>query len=58
MKLTRLQIAATKNVAWRSRNDGIRCNAVLPGAIDSSIGKMIASGHNEMWDSEGYVQVE
>ena len=58
MKLTGLQIGATKNVAWRFRNDGIRCNAVLPGAIDSSIGKTIASGHNEMWDSEGYAQVE
>lgn len=52
------QIGATKNVAWRFRNDGIRCNAVLPGAIDSSIGKTIASGHNGLWDSEGYAQVE
>ncbi len=57
-KADQVKIGATKNVAWRFRNDGIRCNAVLPGAIDSSIGKTIASGHNEMWDSEGYAQVE
>jgi NAD(P)-dependent dehydrogenase (short-subunit alcohol dehydrogenase family) len=24
-------VDATKNVAWRFRKDGIRCNAVLPG---------------------------
>lgn len=24
-------VGATKNVAWRFHNDGIRCNAVLPG---------------------------
>ncbi|KAL2018920.1 hypothetical protein VTK56DRAFT_10287 [Thermocarpiscus australiensis] len=51
-------IGATKNVAWHFRNDGIRCNAVLPGAIDSSIGKTIASGHNELWDKGAFVQVE
>lgn len=53
-------IGATKNVAWRFRNDGIRCNAVLPGAIDSSIGKMIAAGHSssEVWDAEGFAQIE
>lgn len=50
------QIGATKNVAWRFRNDGIRCNAVLPGAIDSGIGKTIASGHNEAWDEEGFAE--
>jgi NAD(P)-dependent dehydrogenase (short-subunit alcohol dehydrogenase family) len=50
------QIGATKNVAWRFRNDGIRCNAVLPGAIDSSIGKTIASGHNEAWDEGGFAE--
>ncbi|KAF5514895.1 Short chain dehydrogenase andC [Colletotrichum fructicola] len=36
-------IGATKNVAWRFRKEGIRCNAVLPGAIDSRIGKAIAT---------------
>lgn len=24
-------VGATKNVAWRFHNEGIRCNAVLPG---------------------------
>ncbi|KAK3357208.1 hypothetical protein B0T25DRAFT_566515 [Lasiosphaeria hispida] len=48
-------IGATKNVAWRFRNDGIRCNAVCPGAIDSSIGKAIADGP---WDAEGFAEVE
>ncbi|KAK3989490.1 hypothetical protein QBC44DRAFT_327451 [Cladorrhinum sp. PSN332] len=54
-------LGATKNVAWRFRNEGIRCNAVLPGAIDSSIGKRIASGHTNdlLWlDPEAYAQVE
>lgn len=26
------QVGVTKNVAWRFRNDGIRCNAVCPGS--------------------------
>lgn len=54
----RRQIGATKNVAWRFRNDGIRCNAVLPGAVDSDIGKAIASGRNERWDSESFAEIE
>ncbi|KAK1509931.1 bacilysin biosynthesis oxidoreductase bacC [Colletotrichum tamarilloi] len=53
-------IGATKNVAWRFRKEGIRCNAVLPGAIDSRIGKAIAAGHggDEEFDAEAYAQVE
>ncbi|KAF4454646.1 NAD(P)-binding protein [Fusarium austroafricanum] len=27
----------TKNVAWRFRHDGIRCNAVCPGAMTTNI---------------------
>ncbi|KAK4221247.1 hypothetical protein QBC38DRAFT_492461 [Podospora fimiseda] len=52
-------LGATKNVAWRFRNEGIRCNAVLPGAIDTSIGKTIAtaSGKNGL-DPEAYALVE
>ncbi|KAH6868500.1 3-hydroxybutyrate dehydrogenase type 2 [Alternaria rosae] len=30
-------VGATKNVAWRFRKDGIRCNAVLPGAVPTNI---------------------
>ncbi|OIW33698.1 NAD(P)-binding protein [Coniochaeta ligniaria NRRL 30616] len=47
-------IGATKNVAWRFRNEGIRCNAVLPGAVESSIGKTIAGGLDEV----GFEQVK
>ncbi|KAK1750657.1 putative short-chain dehydrogenase [Echria macrotheca] len=51
-------IGATKNVAWRFRNDGIRCNAVLPGAVDSSIGKVIAAGgEQQRWDSESFAEI-
>lgn len=49
-------IGATKNVAWRFRNEGIRCNAVLPGAIDSSIGQAIALGSQS--DKEAFAQIE
>ncbi|KAJ0316752.1 hypothetical protein COL154_004672 [Colletotrichum chrysophilum] len=51
-------IGATKNVAWRFRKEGIRCNAVLPGAIDSRIGKAIATGQGDEFDVEAYAQVE
>ncbi|KAK0748866.1 hypothetical protein B0T21DRAFT_279199 [Apiosordaria backusii] len=50
-------IGATKNVAWRFRNEGIRANAVLPGAVDSSIGNRIAEntrGGGGGVDWEGY----
>jgi NAD(P)-dependent dehydrogenase (short-subunit alcohol dehydrogenase family) len=51
-------IGATKNVAWRFRNDGIRCNAVLPGHVDSSIGQAIASGqHGDHWDTDAFAEV-
>ncbi|KAM7192777.1 putative short-chain dehydrogenase reductase [Naviculisporaceae sp. PSN 640] len=55
-------IGATKNVAWRFRNEGVRCNAVLPGAIDSSIGKRIAQrgpGNSTPtnWDSEAFAEI-
>ncbi|KAK0637283.1 hypothetical protein B0T17DRAFT_588183 [Bombardia bombarda] len=43
-------IGATKNVAWRFREEGIRCNAVLPGGIDSSIGNVIARGEQKEVD--------
>ncbi|KAF9875638.1 bacilysin biosynthesis oxidoreductase bacC [Colletotrichum karsti] len=51
-------IGATKNVAWRFRKEGIRCNAILPGAINSRIGKTIASGQVNEFDLEAYAQVE
>jgi NAD(P)-dependent dehydrogenase (short-subunit alcohol dehydrogenase family) len=30
---SRVKVGATKNVAWRFRQDNIRCNAVLPGGM-------------------------
>lgn len=45
-------------MAWRFRKEGIRCNAVLPGAIDSRIGKAIATGQGDEFDVEAYAQVE
>lgn len=51
-------IGATKNVAWRFRNEGIRCNAVLPGAVDSSVGQAIAGRVDEGLDSAGFAQAE
>jgi len=34
---------ATKNVAWRFRNDGIRCNAVCPGGVPTNIIKSMGT---------------
>jgi NAD(P)-dependent dehydrogenase (short-subunit alcohol dehydrogenase family) len=61
-------LGATRNVAWRFRNEGIRCNAVLPGAVDSGIGKAIAAaaaaaagGGDDgkgKYDEESWAQIE
>ncbi|EPE03287.1 short-chain dehydrogenase reductase sdr [Ophiostoma piceae UAMH 11346] len=50
-------IGATKNVAWRFRNEGIRCNAVLPGAVDSSIGQAIAGRMADGLDAAGFAEL-
>ncbi|EFW98493.1 short chain dehydrogenase reductase [Grosmannia clavigera kw1407] len=50
-------IGATKNVAWRFRHEGIRCNAVLPGSVDSSIGQAIAGRVEGGLDSAGFAQL-
>jgi len=34
-------IGATKNVAWRFQDDGIRCNAVCPGGVDTNISSSV-----------------
>ncbi|KAJ4989633.1 short-chain dehydrogenase/reductase SDR [Stagonosporopsis vannaccii] len=44
-------VGATKNVAWRFHNDGIRCNAVLPGGVATNIHSSI---QRENWDMEAY----
>ncbi|CAK7218883.1 hypothetical protein SCUCBS95973_003634 [Sporothrix curviconia] len=49
-------IGATKNVAWRFRHEGIRCNAVLPGAVDSSVGQAIANRVDEGLDTAGFAE--
>ncbi|TEA13220.1 Short chain dehydrogenase andC [Colletotrichum sidae] len=51
-------IGATKNVAWQFRKEGIRCNAVLPGAVDSRVGEAVAAGGGESFDAKAYAQVE
>ncbi|KAK0646127.1 hypothetical protein B0T16DRAFT_153917 [Cercophora newfieldiana] len=51
-------LGATRSVAWRFRNEGIRCNAVLPGAVDTSVGKVIVEGREGRLDEEGFRQIE
>jgi len=34
-------LGVTKHTAWRFKNEGIRCNAVLPGVVDSNISSSI-----------------
>ncbi|TDZ30350.1 mRNA decapping complex subunit 2 [Colletotrichum spinosum] len=51
-------IGATKNVAWQFRKEGIRCNAELPGAVDSRVGEAVAAGGGESFDAKAYAQVE
>lgn len=51
-------VGATKNVAWRFRNEGIRCNAVLPGAVDSRVGESVANRVDEGLDAAGFAQAE
>lgn len=44
-------MGATKNVAWRFRNDGIRCNAVLPGGVPTNIANSVDM---KSFDSAGF----
>jgi NAD(P)-dependent dehydrogenase (short-subunit alcohol dehydrogenase family) len=39
--LTQEQVGATKNVAWRFHQDGIRCNGVLPGGVATNIASSV-----------------
>ncbi|KAF3052375.1 hypothetical protein E8E11_011144 [Didymella keratinophila] len=45
-------VGATKNVAWRFHNEGIRCNAVLPGGVATNIQSSI---QRENWDMPAYM---
>jgi len=44
-------LGVTKSTAWRFREEGIRCNAVLPGAVATGIGASIIM---ENIDKESY----
>ncbi|PCH00163.1 Short-chain dehydrogenase/reductase SDR [Penicillium occitanis (nom. inval.)] len=46
---------ATKNVAWRFRNQGIRCNAVCPGGVVTNIGKSV---NMEWFDPAGFAEFQ
>ncbi|KAJ0420593.1 NAD(P)-binding protein [Aspergillus carlsbadensis] len=42
-------IGVTKNVAWRFKAEGIRCNAICPGAV---VTPMATSGDFARWDQD------
>ncbi|KAF1835197.1 NAD(P)-binding protein [Decorospora gaudefroyi] len=44
-------VGATKNVAWRFHQEGIRCNAVLPGGVPTNIASSVQMEH---FDSAGF----
>ncbi|EAT91488.1 hypothetical protein HBI56_013720 [Parastagonospora nodorum] len=44
-------VGATKNVAWRFHQEGIRCNAVLPGGVATNIASSVQMEH---FDSAGF----
>ncbi|KAH7073466.1 hypothetical protein FB567DRAFT_439645 [Paraphoma chrysanthemicola] len=44
-------VGATKNVAWRFHQEGIRCNAVLPGGVATNIANSVEMNH---FDSAGF----
>lgn len=53
-------LGATKNVAWRFRELGIRCNAVLPGGMAAGTSDVLGNGEGqgEEWDEEAYATVK
>jgi NAD(P)-dependent dehydrogenase (short-subunit alcohol dehydrogenase family) len=44
----------TKHTAWRFHSEGIRCNAILPGAVDTNIQNSMVK---ENFDQESYSQL-
>lgn len=38
-------LGVTRHTAWRFHDEGIRCNAVLPGSIDTNINESIEQEH-------------
>ncbi|KAI4914230.1 uncharacterized protein J4E92_009644 [Alternaria infectoria] len=51
-------VGATKNVAWRFRKDGIRCNAVLPGAVPTNIRSSVVKEDVDQAAMETYNPVQ
>jgi len=47
-------VGLTKHTAWRFRQEGIRCNAVLPGTIDTNIGDTMVK---ETFDMESFQHI-
>ncbi|MCU1647429.1 MAG: putative oxidoreductase, family [Nocardia sp.] len=45
-------VGITRNVAWAHANDGIRCNAILPGPTLTGI-----AGPTPNWDAEGITRL-
>ncbi|KAJ5464396.1 Short-chain dehydrogenase/reductase SDR [Penicillium daleae] len=41
-------IGATKNVAWRYKQEGVRCNAVCPGGVPTGI---VQASNPDLWDN-------
>jgi len=47
-------IGATKQTAWRFHNEGIRCNAVLPGGVNTNISTSV---NEDLFDHGAYETV-
>jgi len=47
-------LGVTKHTAWRFRNEGIRCNAIMPGGVDTNIHQSMPKDN---WDQESYSTV-
>jgi NAD(P)-dependent dehydrogenase (short-subunit alcohol dehydrogenase family) len=47
-------VGLTKNIAWVHRRDGIRCNAICPGAVETNI---TAGKGFEMFDQAGVARL-
>jgi NAD(P)-dependent dehydrogenase (short-subunit alcohol dehydrogenase family) len=47
-------VGLTRSVAWAHRNDGIRCNAICPGAVETNIDRGLGFA---AFDPEGFAQL-
>jgi len=60
-------VGATRNIAWRFKDDGIRCNAILPGGVLTNIHKSYDHTKEDaaalktlkpVYDLQGFIQPE